>query len=192
MWTGCVCVWWQLCIKLALFIKASDGKGGQSKVVREVAGGAGMCSGLSFSPRPATALGLTFKVKKTQSCKLSSCGVCAFVHLCVFVRPSVCAVWVCMRAGRLDEFVSFVVNAQRWFDYQRISWVWMDVHANHNLINQVMSLQWATQCCVTIKHCKITFHWHFSSLASSLTVCRYPQEIMQFLGLEAKRCCTST
>lgn len=35
----CVCV----CIKLASVIKASDGKGGQSKGVIEVAGGAALC-----------------------------------------------------------------------------------------------------------------------------------------------------
>lgn len=47
-----------------------------------------------------------------------------------------------------------------------------------------MSIQRATQSCVTIKHWEIFFHWYFSSLGSSLTVRRYPQEILHFLVLK--------
>lgn len=54
------CVW--VCIKLASVIKTSDGKGGQSEGVIEVAAGAGLCSGFCFSSRATAAFGLTLKV----------------------------------------------------------------------------------------------------------------------------------
>jgi len=107
----------------------------------------GMCSRVSFSSRPVTALGLTFKVKTMLSCKVWK-----------FVRVSIIWIHLChLWSVNMD---SLVVKT-----FPRLEWVFMQ------------TMIWS----IKLSHFYfylfyIFFHWHFSSLVSSLTVCRYPLE----------------
>lgn len=84
---------------MALVIKASDGEGGQSEGVIELAGGVGLCTGLSFSSRAVAALSLTLKVQ--ENAEVSSC-------VCVCD----CTVWAyALRNGHVS---SLLEDKERW------------------------------------------------------------------------------
>ena len=97
------------CLKLSSFLKASDGKGGQSEGVIDLAGVAGLCSGLCFSFRAVAALGLPLKVQ--ENTEVSSLCVCVCVCGREYLGVCMCHHSRTKSAGHLDEFVSFVVDA---------------------------------------------------------------------------------
>lgn len=121
------------CLKLSSFLKASDGKGGQSEGVIDLAGVARLCSGLCFSSRAVAALGLPLKVQ--ENTEVSSCGVYVYCECaCVITRGQrVLVIWMNLCHLWSMHTASLIINA--------FPWAGMHFHANTNLINQVMLLQ---------------------------------------------------
>lgn len=99
------------------------------------------------------------------------CIVSSFIHSVHVPSFHVMECWIVwLSVYIISVYIIFKINFSRMFG-QTIIWSMKLCHFSglHR---------------VTRKHWEVFFHWHFSSLGSSLTVCRYPQEILHFLVLK--------